>query len=91
MAKIGEYRWRQISMWDFLPENCIAKFIHSEDGKHCFEYYLQVVVEVHNDNSYRVETAIDQINVPKDILEWRIPEYSVIKDRRRTQHEGVKE
>lgn len=70
MKKVGQYEWRQLSMWDFAPEGSIVTYVDSKDNKHTFRYYLIKIVEVTSENSWRIETVKSIDGVPHDILTW---------------------
>jgi len=77
VKKVGDYDWRQLSIWDFSPRPCIEKFVKSSCGKHVFHYYLLRVVEITSPNSWRNEVVTSVEGVPEDILNWKCPEYRV--------------
>jgi hypothetical protein len=74
--KVGDFEWRQLSMWDFAPEHCIEKFVPSAYDKDTFHYYLTMVTGVMANDFWRIEVVVDPKIVPKEILEWRVPEWS---------------
>ena len=75
--KVGDYEWRQLSMWDLSPKKCIEKFIKSEDGQHVFHYYLLRIKEKMSDTYYKTEVVNSPKNVPTDILNWRTYDYKI--------------
>jgi len=77
MEKVGDYKWNQLSMWDFSPDCCIETYVTSNDGKHVFHYYLTKVIEVINDRRYRTEVVISAEGVPEDVINWRNGEIHV--------------
>ena len=83
MKKVGEYEWRQLSMWDFAPKNCVETYIKSQCGKHVFHYYLQRIKEVVSDNHWKVETVEDISGVPEEVLNWRNGDYKLRVDGKR--------
>ena len=70
MKEVGNYEWRQLSMWDFAPEGCILLYVNSQDNKHTFRYYLIRIVEVYSENSWKTEVVKSLENVPQDVLTW---------------------
>ena len=77
MRNIGDYEWRQLSMWDFAPDKCVMKHVKSNDGEHIFRYYLLKVKEVVNDNHWKVETVISVGDVPNSVLKEYNDDYFI--------------
>ena len=75
--KVGDYNWRQLSMWEFSPNNCIEKFVRSNCGKHTFHFYLKRITEIGSKDQWNVETVTDLEGVPEEILNWRNDDYRV--------------
>ena len=73
--KVGDYDWRQLSVWDSAPKDCIEKFVRSNCGKHIFHFYLQRVKEVVSDSYWKLETVKSLEGVPEDVLNWRNDNY----------------
>lgn len=69
--KVGEYIWRQLSMWDFAPKNCIETFVRSDDGKETFHFYLIRVIEIISESHYKTADVPHDEIVPESTLEWR--------------------
>lgn len=70
MKEVGNYEWRQLSMWDFAPEGSIILYVNSQDNKHTFRYYLIRIVEVYSENSWKNEVVKGLEDVPQDVLTW---------------------
>ncbi len=70
MLKEGDYQWRQLSMWDFAPPNCIEKFEESENpmtGKKWHaHYYLRQCMSV-DGNSSQWRTVGKDEAIPDDV------------------------
>jgi hypothetical protein len=83
MKEVGEYEWRQVSMWETTPENCIEKYIEVEtglSGKQTCLFYLKRVSEVVNGNIYRMETVTEINDVPDKVLNWKNNNFKVKGD-----------
>jgi len=77
MKELGQYEWRQLSIWDFPPKKCVEKFIKSEDGKHVFHFYLIKIKEIVSDNQWKTEVVESLNDIPEDVLNWRNDNYSL--------------
>ena len=78
MKKVGDYDWKQVSMWETTPKNCIEKYIIVEtglSGKHVCQFYLLRVTGVVSDSHCKVETVEKLEGVPEDVLNWRNGDY----------------
>jgi len=71
MVKVGYYNWRQISMWDFPPDNCVETYITAIDFGDTYHYYLTRVTEVISESSRKIETVVNVDEVPIEVLRWR--------------------
>jgi hypothetical protein len=69
--EIGDYEWNQLSMWDQSPNKCIEKFVQIGDRPEYAHYILSRIIEVHADNSWRVEYVENADGVPGEVLNWR--------------------
>jgi len=76
---VGDYHWRQLSMWEFAPEKCIEKFERSSDGKHIFHYYLLQCVEITSPNSWRNKVVESLENVPESILKTADGDFAKVR------------
>jgi len=81
--EVGDYEWRQVSMWEFTPDNCIEKFVEIEGfgGRVICNYYLQRIREIVSPNQWKIETVKELDGVPGDVLNWRNGDY-----RLKTKH-----
>ncbi len=77
MRKVGDYSWRQISMWEFTPDVCIEKFIPYDGG--AFHFYLTRCYEIVDPktNHVKIETVESIEGVPDSILNWRDCGYKI--------------
>jgi len=66
MYKVGDYEWRQVSMWDFTPSNCIESYVRM--GKHVFHHYLIIVTHIVSDKHRKTATVLDIENIPNNIF-----------------------
>ena len=59
--KVGDYKWEQLSMWEFAPEKAVEKYvpiINSLTGKtHNLHYYLRQCTEVVSESHTRWRTV----------------------------------
>ena len=81
--KVGDYEWRQVSMWEDTPCRCIEKYVEIEtglSGKQTCLFYLQRICEIISDDSWRMENITDLNNVPDNILNWRNSNYKLKKE-----------
>lgn len=67
MRQVGDYEWRQLSMWEFAPDRCVEKYSTKPHGT--FHYYLIRVAEVISSNQWKVETVESLDGVPAEVLE----------------------
>ncbi len=82
--EVGDYKWHQLSMWDFAPKDCIQVHVKSECGRYVFHYYLLRTTEVINQNRWKTETVTSVDGVPADILHQHGGEVSIRKDGKTT-------
>lgn len=68
MRKIGDYEWRQLSMWDFAAPNQIE--LYAPMGDHVFHYVLLRITEV-DGNRWKTEPVTSINGVPSSVLTWR--------------------
>jgi hypothetical protein len=88
MRKVGDYEWRQLSVWDFAPANCIEAYV--KRGDHILHFYLLRVNECVTDNHYRTE-AVESIDaVPDAALKYRNGEIYIRKNNVATKLESSK-
>jgi hypothetical protein len=83
MKKVGDYDWRQVSMWGTTPQNCIETYITVEtglSGKHVCQFYLQRIKEIVSDNHWKVETVESLEGIPADVLNWQNGDYRLKVD-----------
>jgi hypothetical protein len=80
MNKVGDFKWCQISQWDFAPDECVETFIRSQCGKHVFHYVLKICYAVISDTHTKWEVVKYLDNLPEEILAWR---GGVAKERER--------
>ena len=71
MEKVGDYKWQQLSMWDFAPKNCVQVYAKSSHSNDVFNFYLLRVTEITGENSYKVETVTSIDGVPEGVLNYR--------------------
>ena len=71
MVKVGDYDWRQISMWDFSPDNCVETYITVIGSGDIHHYYLIRVTEIISESGYKIETVVNVDEVPTEVLCWR--------------------
>ncbi len=90
MRKVGDYEWRQLSMWDFAPKNCVEKYVRSSCGAHIFHYYLLIITEVVSESHVKVKTVESDNLVPNDVLNWRNSSYTLRDDGNRHKKEVAK-
>ena len=69
--KVGDYNWRQLSMWDCAPSNSIETFVKSKCKNHVFHYYLTRVTDIISKDQCKNEIVTDLIGVPDSVLSWQ--------------------
>ncbi len=80
--QVGDYKWRQLSMWAIAPKKCIEKFVTADQFNRkditgtVFHYYLLRITKIVSDNQWKVEVVTDINNVPEDVLMWRGANYN---------------
>ena len=77
MRKVGDYDWRQVSMWETTPDNCIEKYITVEGlgGKEICQFYLKRIKKIISETHWETETVESLDGVPEYILNWRNDNY----------------
>ena len=75
----AEYKWRQLSMWDFSEDNCVEKYVRGLNGGHLFHFVLEKLVSKEG-NVSTWETPSTDTGVPADVLSWETPEYYLKTD-----------
>lgn len=63
--KVGDYKWQQISMWDFTPKDSIIKYKKSKCGNHTFTYYLTIITNVFSDDHWKTEVVTSLEGIDK--------------------------
>tara|TARA_R110000851_G_scaffold11354_1_gene39875 strand:- start:1580 stop:1840 length:261 start_codon:yes stop_codon:yes gene_type:complete len=75
--KVGDYEWRQVSMWDSAPNDCIEKCIIVEStlsGKCACHFYLKRITVI-SDIHWESETVTTLESIPNEVLNWRNNDY----------------
>ena len=81
MRKVGDYSWRQVSMWDSTPENCIEKCVVVGSDRIACRFFLKRITEIVSDKRWKEETITALDGVPEEILNWRNDNYRVKVNR----------
>jgi len=75
--KVGDYEWKQISMWDFAPDKCIEKWVRDTHSDMVFHYCLLRITETFPSGSRKMETVESTDGVPLTVLHWRNDDYKL--------------
>lgn len=65
--KLGDYEWRQLSLWEFAPDRCVEKYETKPHGT--FHYYLRRVTQIDSTTQWRTDVVESLDGVPTDVLE----------------------
>lgn len=75
--KVGDYEWKQLSMWDFAESGTVEKFVKSNCGQHIFHYELIRITEMISENGYKYERVTSLEGVPDEVLKWSGSNYRI--------------
>lgn len=71
-TKVGDYRWVQVSIWDFAPPKSIQKYpviINPMTEKpYTLHYYLSVCTDIVTDTHSKWRAVLEGEDVPEEIL-----------------------
>lgn len=67
--EVGDYEWRQLSIWDFAPDDCIETYVKS--GDLILHFYLRKITEIFSENHYKTAVVSPNEEVPEEILSFR--------------------
>lgn len=66
MSQLGDIYWKQLSQWDFSPQNCIESYINRNGN--IFHYVLVKVVEIISPTQIKTYYEISIEDISDDIL-----------------------